>query len=169
MKDGFHQIPMQKESRHYTCMSTPIGVYQWVVMPLGLPNAPSIFQWMMEWVLQDHENTDPYIDDVIIGSTGETPEEILQNHERDVLDVLESLAKHNIPVSPKKVQLFVKEVEFCGHILSEGRKRPAPGKLMAVQKWELTCRCSAYFPSALVFDGSRLSCRRRSTSCIFLA
>ena len=137
MKDGFHQIPMQRESRHYTCMSTPIGVYQWVVMPMGLTKAPSIFQRMMEWVLQDHENTDPYIDDVIIGSTGEKPEEIFQNHERDVRGVLETLAKHNILVSPKKVQMFVREVEFCGHILSEGKKRPAPGKLMAVQKWEL--------------------------------
>ena len=68
---------------------------------------------------------------------GETPEEILRNHGRDVRSVLQTLAKHNILVSPKKVQMFVKEVEFCGHILSEGRKRPAPGKLMAVQKWEL--------------------------------
>ena len=112
----------------------PIGVYQWVVMPMGLTNAPSIVKRMMEWVLRDHENTDPYIDDVIIGSTGETPEEILQNHERDVRSVLGTLAKHNILVSPKKVQMFVKEVEFCGHILTEGRKRPAPGKLMSVQK-----------------------------------
>ena len=47
---------------------------------------------------------------MIIGSTGETPEEILQNHERDVRGVLETLAKHNILVIPKKVQIFVREV-----------------------------------------------------------
>ena len=92
---------------------------------------------MMEWVLQDHENTDPYIDDVIIGSTGDTPEELLANHEKDVREVLQTLAKHNILVSAKKVQMFMKEVEFCGHVLSEGKRRPAQGKLMAVQKWDL--------------------------------
>ena len=43
MKDAFHQMPMKKESRHFTCMSTPLGVYQWVAMPMGLTNAPSIF------------------------------------------------------------------------------------------------------------------------------
>ena len=29
------------------------------------------------------------------------------------------------------------EVEFCGHVLSAGRRKPAPGKLLALQKWEL--------------------------------
>jgi len=31
----------------------------------------------------------------------------------------------------------VREVEFCGHILSEGKRRPAPGKLLPIQNWEL--------------------------------
>ena len=60
-----------------------------------------------------------------------------RNHEQDVMNVLHTLALHNILVSPKKVQMFMMEVEFCGHILSEGKRRPAPGKLLAVQKWEL--------------------------------
>jgi hypothetical protein len=28
LKDGFHQIPIHPDSRHYTCMSTPIGTFQ---------------------------------------------------------------------------------------------------------------------------------------------
>jgi hypothetical protein len=31
----------------------------------------------------------------------------------------------------------MKELEFCGHILREGRRSPAPGKLLSIQKWEL--------------------------------
>ena len=31
----------------------------------------------------------------------------------------------------------MREVEFCWHILSEGRRRPASGKLLSIQKWEL--------------------------------
>jgi hypothetical protein len=33
--------------------------------------------------------------------------------------------------------MFMKEVEFCGHILREGRITPATGKLLSIQKWEL--------------------------------
>lgn len=80
---------------------------------------------------------DPYIDDIIIGSGGDTHEELLANHERDVREVLNTLKEYDVIVAPKKVQLCMKKVEFCGHILTENKRYPAPGKLMALQKWEL--------------------------------
>jgi hypothetical protein len=36
-----------------------------------------------------------------------------------------------------KCKFFAKEVEFLGHILKDGQRKPAPGKLLAVEKWEL--------------------------------
>jgi hypothetical protein len=68
----------------------------------------------MEWVLRDLPGMKVYIDDVIVGSTGNTPEELLANHERDLRAVIERLKEHDLHVSPKKAQLFVEEVEFCG-------------------------------------------------------
>ena len=50
--------------------------------------------------------------------------------------MLNLLKEHQLIVDPKKSHLFMKEVEFCGHILREGRRSPAPGKFMAIQKWE---------------------------------
>ncbi len=38
---------------------------------------------------------------------------------------------------PGKPICFFKEVEFCGHILREGKRSPAPEKLLSIQKWEL--------------------------------
>ena len=137
LKDGFHQVPIKKECKHLTCMSTPIGVYCWKVMPMGLKNAPAIFQRLMEYILQDVEYADPYIDDIIIGSTAENMEDLLDKHEQDVRKVLDILESFKIVVSPKKVQLFMTKVEFCGHVLHDGKRYPAPGKLMALQKWEL--------------------------------
>ena len=65
-------------------MSTPRGTKQWTVLAMGLKNAGAIFQRMMEWVLRDLPGVNVYIDDVIVGSTGNTPEELLANHERDL-------------------------------------------------------------------------------------
>ena len=31
----------------------------------------------------------------------------------------------------------MEEVEFCGHILRQGKRSPAPGKLLPIQKWEI--------------------------------
>ena len=137
MKDGYHQIPLKKEHRHLTCMSTPKGTYQWTVLVMGLKNGGAIFQCTMEWVLKGLTGVDVYIDDVIVGSTGRTPEEVLSNHEKDVRALLERLAEHQLIVEPKKAHMFVTEVEFCGHVLREGKRQPAPGKLLSIQKWEL--------------------------------
>ena len=38
--------------------------------------------------------------------------------------------------SLKKCCFFCTSVEFCGHVLEGGERRPAPGKLMAVERWE---------------------------------
>ena len=36
MKDGYHQVPLKKEHRHLTCMSTPKGTLQWKVLVMGV-------------------------------------------------------------------------------------------------------------------------------------
>ena len=43
-RHGFHQMPLRKEDGHLTAMCTPYGTAQWTVMPMGLKNAPSMFQ-----------------------------------------------------------------------------------------------------------------------------
>ena len=137
MKDGYHQVPLRKEDRPYTCMSTPRGTKQWKVLVMGLKNGGAIFQRLMEWILKPCDAADPYIDDVIIGSQGNTREEALANHDRDLRHALDQCKEHRMLVNPRKAKLFMKKVVFCGHVLSEGRRTPEPGKLLSIQKMEL--------------------------------
>ena len=51
--------------------------------------------------------------------------------------VLQKLKEKFLVVSIKKIQMFMRQVEFCGHVLIDGKRFPAPGKLLALQKWEL--------------------------------
>ena len=71
-------MPLKKEHRNITYTSTPRGTLQWTVQVMGLKNAGTQFQRMMEWVLKDIPEADPYIDDVIVGSEGETWKEALE-------------------------------------------------------------------------------------------
>ena len=43
LKDGYHQMPLKKEHRHLTCMSTPRGTLQWKVLVMGLKNGNAMF------------------------------------------------------------------------------------------------------------------------------
>ena len=135
--DGFHQMPLREDHRPITCLSTPLGTKQWKVLVMGLKNSGTQFQRMMEWILKDHPEADPYIDDVIIGSDGDTLEEALYKSYNSVRGVLQTFAKHRLIIHPEKSDFFQTEIQFCGHILREGKRSPAPGKLLPLQQWDL--------------------------------
>ena len=52
LENGFWQIRMHEDDSEKTAFVTPFGIYQWLVMPFGLCNAPATFQSFMEEVLQ---------------------------------------------------------------------------------------------------------------------
>lgn len=51
---GFHQIPIEKNSREITSFSTTKGAFQWKVLPFGLNVAPNSFSRMMVLATQIH-------------------------------------------------------------------------------------------------------------------
>ena len=72
---------------------------------------------------------DNYIDDGILGTDFEgSEEEELRHHDMQVRKVLDVLAANFLVLDPKKCHFFARCVEFCGHILENGTRRPAPEK-----------------------------------------
>ena len=135
--DGFHQMPLRKEDRYITCMSTPKGTQQWTVQVMGLKNAGTQFQRMMEWVLRPTPDSDPYMDDVITGSMGQSLEEALLANYEAVRKVLLRFCDQTVVCNFLKSEFFQVEVVFVGHVLRAGRRSPAPGKLMPIRNWQL--------------------------------
>ena len=90
------------------------------VMPFGLVNSQATFQRLMDNTLKDLKCTESYIDNCIIFSGS------FEEHIADLHDVLERLARANIHVKFRKCQLGYREVEFLGHLISEGGRRPVP-------------------------------------------
>jgi hypothetical protein len=137
LKQAFHQQPLHVDSRPITCTHTPFGIFQWKVNVMGLKNAPVQFQMMMDDILRPVQDIcDAYIDDIIVGSVKREDEDLLVTHERDLRRVLELLKENALIADLKKCYFFVPEVEFCGHIMGGGKRRPAPGTLCAIEKWE---------------------------------
>ena len=133
---GFHQISLHPESRPKTAMSLAGKRYQWCVMPVGIKNGPAIFQRVMDHVLQGLDCADVYIDDINIGSSGDTEEELLANPDRDVCALLDRLRKEELVPSVSKTDFFVRSADFSGHVLGNGTRRRAPGETLVLERWK---------------------------------
>ena len=136
LRQGFHQMPLAPEYRPYTAFWVGRKRYQWKVMPMGIKNAGAFFQRMMDEILGDLEGIHCYIDNILVGSCGGSDKEMFTKHYNDVRSVLEQLRKFKIIVETSKVDFFTRSVQFCGHILEGGTRKPAPGKLMVLERWE---------------------------------
>ena len=138
LKQAFHQQPLHPDSRPITCTYTPLGIFQWKVNIMGLMNSSQQFQQMMEDRLKSVSDfTTPFIDDILIGTKAEEGEDLYEKHYQQVCQVMDILEKDKLVGDVRKAHFFIPEVKFCGHILGGGTRRPEPGKLMAIEKWEL--------------------------------
>jgi hypothetical protein len=44
MRAGFHQVPMEEDSKELTAFTTKFGIYHYNTLPMGLVNSPATFQ-----------------------------------------------------------------------------------------------------------------------------
>ena len=128
---GFHQIQLAEEDKEKTAFSVNGGKYEFTRMPFGLKNAPATFQRVMDCILRDLVGICcfVYMDDIIIFSSS------LQEHAKNLNQVLEKLKEAKLKIQLDKCEFFRKETQFLGHTVSEDGVRPNSDKIEAIRKW----------------------------------
>ncbi|KAK4382669.1 Enzymatic polyprotein [Sesamum angolense] len=113
-KSGFYQIKMESESKKFTAFSTLQGQYIWNVLPMGLANAPQIFQEKMDSLFKDYfEFMFVYIDDILIASKN------MKKHIKHLEIFFDACYKEGLILSEKKATIAVNKIEFLGILIDE--------------------------------------------------
>jgi hypothetical protein len=131
LHSGYHQIKLHPDDVPKTAFSTPSGHYEYLVIPMGLSNAPSTFQAVMNNVFRDMLDKFVliYLDDILIYSR--TPEE----HAEHLQAVLQRLLEHDLKAKLSKCEFFKPNVKFLGHIVGEQGTQVDPDKVAVVKNW----------------------------------
>ena len=123
---GYWQVPLASESRAKTTFSSPLGLFQFTVMPFGLQGAPATFQRLMDSVVSGLDFCAAYLDDLIVHS------ETWKEHLTHLEHVFVRLEQAGLTVKASKCQIGMKECVYLGHVVGNGQVRPEPSKLEAV-------------------------------------
>jgi hypothetical protein len=125
---GYFQVPLDEQSRKYTAFRCILGLFEFLVMPMGIKGAAERFQRMMEIALHGLYSVicEVYQDDLIIYSN------TLEDHWIHVNLVLERLAHYVIKVKLSKCKIAQTRIEYLSHIIENGTIRPSPRKTQAL-------------------------------------
>ncbi|TPX52853.1 hypothetical protein PhCBS80983_g06438 [Powellomyces hirtus] len=98
LKDDYHRLLIAPEDREKTAICTRFGLFEYVVMPFGLCNAPGAFHRLMNQVLGDLYDICIicYLDNIRIFSPNPN------KHRQDVAEVLQRLQNHSLYVNAAK-------------------------------------------------------------------
>ena len=128
---GFYNLEINPADRYKTAFSTPDGHYEFIRLPMGLKNSPSIFQRVMNLVLTDvlGRYAFIYIDDIVIYS--KSAEEHLQHLEI----IFSRLQKYGLKIKFSKCQLMQTQIEYLGFLVGKDGLHVNPKKVEAIQKF----------------------------------
>jgi hypothetical protein len=110
---GYHQIRMAAGGEHKTAFRTNQGLYEFLVMPFGLPNAPATFQHEMNTIFTEflHRFVLVFMDDILVYNP------TMADHMQHLTLVLQVLAKHQFFIRESKC-LFAHHSLECWVMLS---------------------------------------------------
>ena len=119
LRSGYHQMPVRVED---WCKTVFLGanciLWEWLVVPFGLKNAPLDFQRRMDHILQDLPFCLCYIDDIVIWSRN------LAEYLEHLKMVFQRLRKAGLKVHVGKCVFGADNIDFLGHRISANKLEP---------------------------------------------
>uniref|UniRef100_H3GV16 Reverse transcriptase domain-containing protein n=1 Tax=Phytophthora ramorum TaxID=164328 RepID=H3GV16_PHYRM len=137
LRDGFYQILMRESDIPLTAVSTPSGMlWEWLVMPQGLKNAPATFNRCVTHLLRSVRDFAPsYFDDVFIHSRAVNGRSDVEMHTEHLRKLLELMRKHKLYANLKKCIFGATEIPVLGCLVGKNGVRPDPGKVRVINEW----------------------------------
>ena len=128
LKSRYWQMPIWEQDIPKTAFRMRWGLYEFLVMPFGITNAPLQFMHMIKDVLAGYLDVFivMFLDDILVYSR------TVEEHAQHLQKVFAALQKHYLFAKASKCSIMVKEVEFLGVWVTPQGASPLKEKLKAV-------------------------------------
>ena len=126
LSHAYLQITLDALSCRLVTINTHREFFEYTRLPFGIASAPSIFQRLMENLLQGIPRVCVYLDDILVSGTTE------QEHLANLEQVLERLESAGMKLKRPKCAFLLNSVAYLGHEISAEGLHTTKAKVKAI-------------------------------------
>ena len=110
LRSGYWQVPVREQDIPKTAFKTRWGLYEYLVVPFGMTNAPAQFMNLMHDVLREYLDklVLVFLDDILVYS------QTVEEHAEHLRQVFAKLREWQLFAKASKCQMLTKSIEFLG-------------------------------------------------------
>ncbi|POM61728.1 polyprotein [Phytophthora palmivora] len=131
---GYHQVKLRESDIPFTAFSTPDGLFEQLVTPMGLSGSPGTFNRLIQRVFRDLRDVMRiYFDDIYVY----TQDHDVRKHVEALDRVLKRCQEQQLYVKLSKCQFCVDEIPCLGDFVGRNGVRMDPDKVKIIREWPI--------------------------------
>ncbi|KAE9328140.1 hypothetical protein PF008_g16245 [Phytophthora fragariae] len=131
LMSAYYQVRMKMDHVKYTAFQAPSGLYEYLVVLMGVSNAPATMDRLTSSLFKGLPHTRSFYDDMYVF----TKSKDINEHLRALRDVLEVLNKNKLYVKLSKCVFCAEEIPCLGDFIGRNGVRIDPDKVQTIRDW----------------------------------
>ncbi|GMF15818.1 unnamed protein product [Phytophthora lilii] len=131
LMSAYYQVRMKMDHVKYTAFQAPSGLYEYLVLPMGVSNAPATMHRLTSSLFKNLTHTRSFYDDIYVFTKSKDIDEHLQA----LRDVLKILKKNKLYVKLSKCVFCAEEIPCLSDFIGRTGVRIDPDKVQTIRDW----------------------------------
>jgi len=126
MTMGYHQAPVNADTRPLLAFTTAFGLYEYTRLPFGVTNGPPYFQRVIADLFRDQAHVQTYLDDCAIAAA------TYDDFKTALRNVFRIAREHNLHFNPSKSVIGQKMLPYLGRLIGPTSIAIDPARIEAL-------------------------------------
>ncbi|KAG3153577.1 hypothetical protein PI126_g10003 [Phytophthora idaei] len=128
---AYYQVRMREEDIKFTAFQAPNGLWEYLVLPMGVSNAPATMHRLTSKLFRGLENMKSFYDDIFIFTKSQN----IEDHLKALRKTLDILRDNKLYVKLSKSVFCAEEIPCLGDFVGRNGVRMDPDKVQSIKDW----------------------------------